>query len=655
MNRLLKRTAALMLTAVMILAAACSNGNSDSAPSASQAASSSAVGTASNNTEKAYYELYDTVADSSDFPDWTGKQLNLKAWYTHGNGDASRIASDQDVVSPEIKRVTGVEIDKDGSFDNGGQDFQTKLGMLNAANDWPDIAFVGELGTVADLIKAGKVYDLTDAIREYAPNLAKRMPIDKFPMVQEKMTNFNMDGKTYGFPVMLGEPERALKILDPNFVNPNPQNGPDSDNWLWVRDDILKKLYPNAKTQDEIDALYMKNGKFTREEIYDVPLKTFDDVVEFMHDVQDLIKAENLQENGKPLEVSYAYGGTDNWALLTSLFGFLNRLPPNNNYFTYYDKEAGQIQFMFQQDFFKESVKKFNQLVRDRVMDPKSLLENNASHLERLNNGQFAVAYKYETPDENVLRAAGKTFRYRKVFLDSPVNTDKFIGPMGPIGYNFNVIVFKDSVKEEDLPQVVRYLDYMISEVGEKMYTWGPRSAGLFEEQDGKRKFKDPQLERAMVYNEDNGSSIKYNLQNTRVASTSNYGGAWPYQPIYMWGGSNVTPSFAYEKERNVGEALSYFDPGNLPGNAKTEFMTVVNVDPAIWVYFGLIPSVDSFWKSRDAFEKALTKTLAAADDAQFEALWKSFSDLAVQSGATPETLKDINDYFMDKNKGLLD
>jgi len=655
-----QKTFSILLALAMVISilAACSKNDpaaSSTAPAGSSTTSAESSGT---GEPKAYYDMLDTVSDSSDLPDWTGKQLSLKVWYTHGSGDAKRPTATNDVVTPEITRVTGVTLDKDGSFDNGGQDPKVKLGLLNAANDWPDIAFVGgDMAPFQDLIKAGKVYELTDAIAKYAPNVAKRFPFDVFPLVKEQITSKYLDGeKIWGFPTMQGNPEGSLKQLDPNYVPPNPMFGPVGNNFMWIRDDILKQLYPNAKSQDEIDALYLKNnGKFTKDDLFDVPLKSSEDLIQLMYDVQKLIKDKDLKENGKPIEVSYAFMGGDNWPLLANFLPYLKGIPANNNYFTYYDKASKSIKYTFQDDWFKESVALFNKLVRDRVMDPNSLLENNAAHLEKLNNGQYAMPYMYEQPDPAVLKAAGKPFRYRKLWIDQPTDFSRTILPSGQNGVNYSIMIFKDKVSEEDLPQVIRFLDYMISEVGEKMYEWGPRSAGLFDEVDGKRVFKDKALEDAMVYSEQtNGAQLAYNLYNTRIATTSMYGTAWPYYPVYMWGAGPLAPYNTYDRVLSASDALGFFDPGNLPGNSQADHSTYLNKGHEIWNFFGSVPEVDAFWKNRDAFEKALTKTMAARDDAQFESIWKEFQDLAVRQGATPESLAAMTAYFNEQNKDFL-
>jgi hypothetical protein len=158
-----------------------------------------------------------------------------------------------------------------------------------------------------------------------------------------------------------------------------------------------------------------------------------------------------------------------------------------------------------------------------------------------------------------------------------------------------------------------------------------------------------------MVYGKDNGKSLSYNLTNQRIGSLGAFGNAWPYYPTYMWGGSNLSPAYAYEKVKNTADGKNFFDPGNLPGKAYNDNGVDVAKDHHIWNFFGSVPSVDQFWKGRDAFEKALIKTLAAKDEAQFEELWKTFSDIAVSSGATPETIKEINDFFTKSNEGYMD
>ena len=46
--------------------------------------------------------------------------------------------------------------------------------------------------------------------------------------------------------------------------------------WIFIliRDDLLKLVYPNPLTQKEIEDIYLQYGKFTREQVFDVPIKS---------------------------------------------------------------------------------------------------------------------------------------------------------------------------------------------------------------------------------------------------------------------------------------------------------------------------------------------------------------------------------------------
>ena len=647
------RMLSLALSAVFAVGVLGGCGQNASSPTTTPSTPAQGSETPGGSSEaKAYYELLDEVDDTSDLPDWTGKQLKLKAWYTHGTGDANRPVAENDVVTPEVKRVTGVELDREAAFDNGGMAVDVKMGLLSASNDWPDVAFNVKLSETKfhDLIDAGKIYDLTDLLPQYAPHVAEKFPIDKLSGVKATVT-YPKDGRIYAFPYELSTGlmyEFRTDLDTQRFSRIATKQSRLINTKVMVRDDLLKKLFPEARTMDEIEALYMEKGTFTQEDIYDVPIKTQEEFVKFMYDLKDLIAKEKITENGKPVEVTYANSGGDNWNLLNGFLGSFTGIPGNNNYFTVFYKQLGQMDYAFNQDYLKDSMLLFNKFVRDGVMAKDSLLNNNAAFLQVLNSGGYAITYN-SPPDEAALKQAGKTYRYRPLWLDQEFQEDKFITPASPQG-SAGLAIFKDSVKEEDLPQLLRYLDYMISDVGEKLVFWGPESAGLFEEVNGKRVYKDKDLENNMVYAADNGANMKYNLTNYWVANRN----AWPRYPIYA-GGSDLHPRYVYDISVNATEAGSLFNPAYLPGGSSIDHQTLLASNTNIYSYTADVPEVDRFWKARESFEKAMTKTLAATSDAQFEQLWKAFLDTAEANGATQATLDEINRVFKEKNAGYLD
>ncbi|MBQ8588236.1 MAG: hypothetical protein IJ454_02485 [Clostridia bacterium] len=586
------------------------------------------------SSDVAVNELGNTVEDSSDLPDWEGKKLDLRMWWGQGTSSiAKNNKPTKDVVWPEIYRVTGVRFTED-SFDNGGELMDAKISKIIAANDWPDIVVNPEAAVLEKMIDADMVYDLTDLIPKYMPNLTKLIELGgDTPIFKSERE----DGKLYYLITSAGA--NSVDYLDPD-IDPallaRVKVPVEPIDYVYVRDDILTKLYPNAKTQDEIEELYMKNGKFTKEEILDVTFKSKEEFFDFLYDIKEL----GVKEGNREVYPFYVADGIDNWSLLAhmgSLYGY-NMNKQSCNYFTYWDKETDQIEYMFKQPFFKQVLKDWTKLVQDDIASPDSLIDNRAAFEEKVNNGQYAVLYGQAVPDQNVMNAAGKPYKYRKVYIDIKPNSDKFLFSKTNSAGTAKFVILKNTIKEEDLPQVLRFFDFMISEAGQKLAYWGPRSAGLFTEENGVRKFVDKKLEAESVYDEPNEMKIYYNLESQ----------AWP---IYPTATSLHQPKLVYDFEPRKTMANKYFSMGTVEVPELT-YSKAGN----IWEFdtYG-VEGVSKFWAARQSFENALTKIFIAKNDKEFESLYKEMIATAERNGLTDKTLKEINTAFKEINADYMD
>ena len=246
----------------------------------------------------------DTASDTSQLPTWTGKQLKLTYWLAHGTGEPKHPVSVKDVVSPELKRVTGVEMDKDNSYDNGGMDLSAKLNILVASGDYPDVAYNTDQ---QKLSQNGKIYDLTKLLPKYAPHIWKTLSKSD-PMLIKNGPLY--DGKFWGIPVA-GDYKRAADFqtgFDPTrYRTISSEEDPmGSLGYITVRDDILKLAYPNAKTQDQIDALYVKNGKFTKSQVLDIPINTRQQAIDFFIN----LRIQSPREYQRRKQAGLCYGIT---------------------------------------------------------------------------------------------------------------------------------------------------------------------------------------------------------------------------------------------------------------------------------------------------------------------------------------------------------
>ena len=587
---------------------------------------------------------WSTVKDSSELPDWTGKQIKLAYWDAEGSASLKRNKLAQnDVVTPEIFRVTGVMYDPEKSIDNGGQgNMEAKLGKLSAVNEYPSVVERADRMIMKKLAKADLIYDLTELIPKYCPNLMKAISKDKYDDVWNDQI-VSQDGKIYGMPVHFKQ-QNLERVIDKNSMSdqnalvqfgiaPKPSRGS-----VYIRDDILKMIYPQAKTQKELEDVFIKRGgKFLPEDYEDVKISDVDEFYTLLRKIKEL----GLKENGREIYPIYTHTGGDNWDLMAALNGMLYGYPSStqNNYFTYFDKQTQKLEFTFKQPWLKDIMFKWNQLIREGVVPMESLIENVSLFNEKINNGQYAIiGVEWRRPSDAMLEKNGKTYKYRKLVLDIPPDYNRFVFsydlPM--TGGGRSALIFKSSVKEEDLPQVLRFYDFMYSEAGRKLAVWGPKSAGLFTEENGARKFVHQELEDCIVNGMKNDSDVKYGLMNTSWPGYP-YNWANPYHPVLTKKGSiTLKPSML-----NMFYNYGFIEPLN----------QVKSYDWYINNFTAEVPDVKKFWESRPAFETAMKRVFTANSEAEFEKLYSEFVNSAVASGATDKTLQEMNDKFKELNK----
>ena len=300
------------------------------------------------------------VMDSSDISNYPGShKMNLIAWNHTGNNDYAMPVSSNDVVTPEIERITGVKISE--IVGNKGSNADTRYANLLLTGKDIDIAYG------SGWINTEDVWDLTDYIDEYCPTIKARMPSYVWKNAE---VNGGQEGKIFSIPYYLGS--ISLSALDPladaskTLLFEYPY---EYSPYIYVREDILKDAYPNAKTSAEIDALFKQNGSFTKEEIYDVEITSAQQFrTEF------LPKIYNTIHNTKNSDGSYKYQITGNkWVepmIVTAgsdydTYDFCGRLVQGlvgaggntlNSVYGYWDIGSNKVESMFYQDFYKEEM-----------------------------------------------------------------------------------------------------------------------------------------------------------------------------------------------------------------------------------------------------------------------------------------------------------
>jgi hypothetical protein len=484
------------------------------------------------------YEWLDkTVKDTSDLSAWDQEnRMDLVAWDTTAS-EGKLLDSSNNVVYDEIERVTGVTIDLKNSFDNQGSTADVQYGKLSMTGNMPDISY----GTFLD---PEAVYDLTELIDKYCPTIKARMPISVW---NDSAINGGVKGKVYAVPYRLGGmalPE-VDAAADPQKCLSFSTSGAQYYPYVYVREDILKDAFPNAHTEEELQEIFRQNGKFTEEELFDVTATSAEKFrTEFIPRIYDTIRAnEKYRINSERwTEVMLTHNGfTDTWnfgKLLTNLLGATDT--SFSNMFTYWDAAAQEIRLQVKQDFYKAEVKAWVDMMSNgRYVSQYGFNTTKAALDAELNKGYYAVCYRPNTNPTGLVATLdnGTKVKYRRVYLkiEHDANHFEYMASASPNVHG--VSFYKDSVREADLPQLLRWLDYQCSELADKLYSWGPESAGLFEYRtvDGEevRRYKDADLAEQMVYSTVAlGAKVQqYNLSNGTRPSAQHvfsfvYGGA---------------------------------------------------------------------------------------------------------------------------------
>ena len=600
-------------------------------------------------------KLFDTVTDSSELPDWTGKTLTLRNWYAHGTGDPERKQSkdfgNMDVFSPEIERLFGIKWDVEGSFDNAGMSLQEVIAVRAATGDWPEVAqsALNDPGFVENDL----VWDLTDLIPIYMPHYYEILQ-RAFPSTLRD--GYRKTGRLYSISWFEDQPHR-LKRIHPDLDISRYQFLVEPAEWshpMYVRDDILKLAYPHARTQDEIEALYIEKGYFDREDIFDIPLHSRQDVIDFLYKIDEVIKANDIREDGRPVYTTWPTYSYDYWPTLNIQSANMRGLGYYNwAYFMNWNNQTKQMETVFANDILKDDLRMWNQLVRDGVASAEAMLDTQDQFDNKRDNGEYAVNLFWFQPNESRLIEAGKPYRYRKVYMDIPLDMSTYYvydAERDASGTNSgNLSFFKSQVAEEDLPQILTYLDFLMSDVGLRLQVWGPRSAGLFtEDENGIRRYVDFELEQCMVFAVENNADLKYNLASNSINNNAKFPPSYPMIEVGFRFGGLQNPRYKdYDMTggpRDAGSAWRLFVSSVY--NPIT-FVTPGPIRGAEIQAYQEIPEVEGFWDVRmSMFEPQLGRCIAAKTDDDFEAAYAELVRLSNEAGLNDDLMRIIEQWI---------
>lgn len=544
-----------------------------------------------------------------------GDLLKLTVWETQGTDYAAPAVGKWDIVANWLREKTNVTIEN--MYGNDGGQWDTKLTKLVAGDNMPHIVHCGGYQGPAHFSKLDELnqaWELTpEMIQTYAPEVWKRTPADYW----EKMSK---DGKILGIPFMMNlddaifpeASEEEKEIIRKSSANYTDVTYTVSQ-FLWVRDDILKDFFPQAKNFKELEARIEEKGAPLEDELLDIPIYSTDEFIKFMYD----IKNANYTENGKKVYAFGYHGGTDNWCALSwlgaDMYGYKTHF-----YTSTWNENTQSIEIPLVGDLIKQAAKTQTKMIRDGVIEEESLVHTTAQYKEKVLNGQYAIAglSAIAAPDtiNDELKKAGKSFRYRPFITQVPAQKD--YPAYKERTYWAESICLLKTLSEEEVHQVLNWINVQYTDEYDKVRNWGPEEAGLYTTaEDGRPIFKDDRFNKYFI--EGDTSALPEEKDRLGLGGKGGLMKVTPVDPD-RW-----TPKIVYHDKAKVraevGTGFSFTTENEHVKNVK-EF------PPAnVWssIYAG-IPEVETYWSARDQWESKFKIAFTAKSDEDFDKKWQS-------------------------------
>ncbi|MDR3085933.1 MAG: hypothetical protein LBU47_06430 [Christensenellaceae bacterium] len=253
-----------------------------------------------------------------------------------------------------------------------------------------------------------------------------------------------------------------------------------SPTYWFFRDDILKMIYPDAMTEAEMRQRVIDNGgTLSYEEIRDVPIYTKEDLYGYLVKVKEMNLTVDGTPNGKPIipgqimpdtQANNIYNGSG------KLSGFCGQWSGHR----LFDDRKGLMTYWQTTPEWHDLIQWYNKIYNEGLLAEEAWIQKNEQRDQKAIGGEFAVMSSWcpVAAARQQAREEGRGYGYRPVAIASDFPTlttrlenfeDKFLSlynPYGAVGLTFNL-------KEEDIPQILNWLDWNYSEEADILRWWG--------------------------------------------------------------------------------------------------------------------------------------------------------------------------------------
>ncbi len=465
-----------------------------------------------------------------------------------------------DYYNKIIVARTGVNATWDTSLGTAGKTADQAVAEWLAAGTTPEIisySAIFQESTWQKAMKEANLWRTWDAasIKKYLPNYVARLA--KYGVKLEDVLPFNeFEGKNVYIPMGFSFSQfPGLKTL--------PEAKAPGQNYYSVgmKDDILKMIYPKARTEAELQALFAKQGSLSPKDITaDIPLKNTEDLYQYLKKV----KALNLKVGDKPVipaalsSQSESLGSID-WSLRT-IIGYHWEWPI---VFTNPPTFEGS-KFLRWKDDYGSYLRWWNKLYNEGLLDPEIFVMKNDQYFAKMINGEYAVA-NFWMPIADARKKGQEStpkYGYRFFPLFYGGIKDIFNNTVGYMSLGGSPLVITKKVKDADLAAVMKWVDWYFTEEHDLLSFWGTPDmyTGTGKDRRYKAGFED--LTNWAVYGQMSGKDgLYYGLQRSYMWTPTEYEQVkMPLGGIFFFNAGQTYPEapyYVYPKDKTKILALT--------------------------------------------------------------------------------------------------
>lgn len=421
------------------------------------------------NTNASSQQAQSSTSGSSD-PAANFSELRLKVLGAVQTGNKTPT---QDVLTPIWREKTKVipEI----IAIPPGQDYLQWLQMQVVADTLPDVLAASngifDNPQIYDYLRKENVLlEITlDDMKKYLPRIKERF--EKLGVSIDEWYSANVDVR-----------DNKLWYI-PNAPNPNISKEVRDLPWrarsigptpyaMYMRDDILKKIFPSAKTEAELKALFKQKGKLEWSDIDDIPIKNAEDLYNYLKKVKEL----GVKVGNKEVIPAHPMMNADVGSLMWSMYTFpgfwwkdlVDR---------FYTKNGEMVYFAATPEW-KEYIKWMNKCYNEGLFGEEIFIQKDDQREAKIINGEYAVFQRWnnvngarkKSEDEN----RGYGFRLLYTF-PIPLETkyQDATREIYTLQNNWGAIAINKNVKSEYIPQILNWIDWNGSEEAAELRAWG--------------------------------------------------------------------------------------------------------------------------------------------------------------------------------------